>query len=90
MSLVSSLTGAKVIDRMPGSILVEGSEAEIASVVGKKKKDILAGTACWGHALTQNGLNKPFDALGANPERSETRSTYRVFCVRRELTWRTK
>ena len=37
-SLVSSLKRAKVIDRMPGTILVDGSEAEVSSVVKKLKK----------------------------------------------------
>lgn len=32
-SVVSALKTAKVVDRTPGSILVEGSEAEVASVV---------------------------------------------------------
>lgn len=36
-SLVSSLKRAKVIDRMPGNILVDGSEAEVVSVVKKLK-----------------------------------------------------
>lgn len=30
---MSALKTAKVVDRMPGSILVEGPEAEVASVV---------------------------------------------------------
>ncbi|MGK2897262.1 MAG: hypothetical protein ACSLE9_01050 [Burkholderiaceae bacterium] len=37
-SLVSSLKRARVIDRMPGNILVDGSEAEVASVVKKLKQ----------------------------------------------------
>lgn len=32
-SVVSALKTAKVVDRIPGSILVEGPESEVASVV---------------------------------------------------------
>jgi hypothetical protein len=32
-SLVSALKKSKIVDRMPGTILVEGPEAEIASVI---------------------------------------------------------
>lgn len=36
-SLVSALRTAKVVDRMPGTILVEGDEAEVASAVRQCK-----------------------------------------------------
>lgn len=37
-SLVSSLKTSKVIDRMPGTILVDGPETEVASAVKRLKK----------------------------------------------------
>lgn len=36
-SVVSALKTAKVVDRTPGSILVEGPEAEVASVVRQRQ-----------------------------------------------------
>lgn len=41
-SLLSALKSAKVVDRMPGTILIEGNEAEVASAVRQSKSWTLA------------------------------------------------
>lgn len=58
-SLVSLLKRTKVIDRMPGNILVDGSEAEVASVVKKLKKWTFSPVGSVGIKPPHRALKQP-------------------------------
>lgn len=58
-SLVSALKKSKVVDRMPGTILVEGPEAEVASVVQQRENWTFMPERSVGVNPPHKNINQP-------------------------------
>lgn len=58
-SLVSLLKRTKVIERMPGNILVDGPQAEVASVVNKLDKWTFSPVGSVGIKPPHRALKQP-------------------------------